>query len=116
MASYDYEGARAYVLEAGDYVVSINSDSHNVISEQTVSVPETITYDTEDNTHNGDLQVATNVFDEANGGLTYLSRAERLRQLRRGHGRTDRLLDVRRVQGDVLQQRQLRPHAVRRRG
>lgn len=74
MASYDYEGARAYVLEAGDYVVSINSDSHNVISEQTVSVPETITYDTEDNTHNGDLQVATNVFDEANGGLTYLSR------------------------------------------
>ena len=74
MASYDYEGVRAYVLEAGDYVVSINSDSHNVISEQTVSVPETITYDTEDNTHNGDLQVATNVFDEANGGLTYLSR------------------------------------------
>lgn len=74
MASYDYEGARAYVLEAGDYVVSINLDSHNVISEQTVSVPETITYGTEDNTHNGDLQVATNVFDEANGGLTYLSR------------------------------------------
>ena len=76
MASYDYEGARAYVLEAGDYVVSINSDSHTVISEQTVSVPETITYSTEDNTHNGDLQAATNVFDDANGGLEYLSRED----------------------------------------
>ena len=75
-ASYDYEGARAYVLEAGDYVVSINSDSHTVISEQTVSVPETITYDTEDNTHNGDLQAATNVFDDANGDLEYLSRED----------------------------------------
>ena len=76
MASYDYEGARAYVLEAGDYVVSINSDSHTVIAEATVSVPETITYDTEDNTHGGDLQAATNVFDDANGDLTYLSRAD----------------------------------------
>ena len=76
MGSYDYEGARAYVLEAGDYMVSINSDSHTVISEQTVSVPETITYDTEDNTHNGDLQAATNVFDDANGDLEYLSRED----------------------------------------
>ena len=76
MASYDYEGARAYVLEAGDYVVSINSDSHTVISEQTVSVPETITSGTEDNTHNGDLQAATNVFDDANGDLEYLSRED----------------------------------------
>ena len=76
MASYDYEGARVYALEAGDYVVSINSDSHTVISEQTVSVPETITYDTEDNTHNGDLQAATNVFDDANGDLEYLSRED----------------------------------------
>ena len=76
LASYDYEDARAYVLEAGDYVVSINSDSHNVIAEATVNVPETITYDSDDNTHNGDLAVATNVFDEANGGVEYLSRAD----------------------------------------
>ena len=76
MASYDYEDARAYVLEAGDYVVSINSDSHSVIDEQTVNVPETIVYDSEDNTHNGDLQVATNVFDDANGGIEYLSRED----------------------------------------
>ena len=31
MASYDTYGAGCYVLEAGDYQISINSDSHNVI-------------------------------------------------------------------------------------
>ncbi|OZG59554.1 beta-glucosidase-related glycosidase [Bifidobacterium lemurum] len=76
MASYDSENAEAYVLEAGDYVVSINSDSHTVIDEQTVTVDETITYDTEDNTHDGDQIVATNQFDNAEGHVTYLSRAD----------------------------------------
>ncbi|OZG65217.1 glycoside hydrolase family 3 N-terminal domain-containing protein [Bifidobacterium eulemuris] len=76
MASYDSENAEAYVLEAGDYVVSINSDSHTVIDEQTVNVAETITYDTESNTHDGDQTVATNQFDYAAGDVTYLSRAD----------------------------------------
>ncbi|MDM8323152.1 glycoside hydrolase family 3 C-terminal domain-containing protein [Bifidobacterium pullorum] len=76
MASYDYEDAKAWVLEQGDYVISINADSHTVIDSATVNVPETITYDTEDNTHDGDQVVAANAFDEANGGLTYLSRAD----------------------------------------
>ncbi len=76
LASYDYEGARAYVLEAGDYAISINADAHTVVDEQVVNVPETITYDSEGNTHNGDEQVATNVFDDINAGLTYLSRAD----------------------------------------
>lgn len=76
MASYDYQGAKAWVLEKGDYVVSINSDAHTVLDEQTVNVPETITYDTAENTHNGDATVATNQFDYANGGLSYLSRAD----------------------------------------
>ncbi|WP_291531777.1 glycoside hydrolase family 3 N-terminal domain-containing protein [Bifidobacterium sp. UBA4282] len=76
MASYDYEDAKAWVLEEGDYVVSINSDSHTVIDSATVNVPETITFDSEDNTHDGDQVVATNAFDDANGGLNYLSRAD----------------------------------------
>lgn len=29
MASYDYKGAKAYVLEKGDYDISIQSDSHH---------------------------------------------------------------------------------------
>lgn len=75
MASYDYLNAKAYVLEKGDYIVSINSDSHNIIDQKTVNVPETIIYNTADNTHNGDKIVATNIFDDASGDVTYLSRA-----------------------------------------
>ncbi|NEG89428.1 glycoside hydrolase family 3 protein [Bifidobacterium aerophilum] len=76
MASYDYQNAKAYVLEAGDYQVSINENSHVEIDSATVTVPTTITYDSADNTHNGDATVATNVFDEAEGDVTYLSRAD----------------------------------------
>ena len=76
MASYDYQKAKAYVLEQGDYDISIQSDSHTVIDEKTVTVDETITYDSEDNTHDGDAVVATNQFDDVNGELTYLSRAD----------------------------------------
>ena len=76
MASYDYQNARAYVLEAGDYRVSINENAHDEIASAVVDVPETITYDTDDNTHNGDATVATNVFDDAEGDVTYLSRAD----------------------------------------
>jgi beta-glucosidase len=76
LASYDDKNAKAYVLEAGTYTISINSDSHNVITEQTIEVPETITYNTDDNTHNGDQVAATNEFDDVNGGLEYLSRAD----------------------------------------
>ena len=75
MASYDYQNAAAYVLEAGDYVISINSDSHNVIASGTYNVPETITYNGE-NGRSTDVQTATNVFDYAAGEVTYLSRAD----------------------------------------
>ena len=75
MASYDYQNAQAYVLEAGDYVISINSDSHNVIASQTYNVPETITY-SEENTRSTDQAEVTNQFDAAAGDVTYLSRAD----------------------------------------
>ncbi len=75
LASYDYQNAKAYVLEAGDYQISINSDSHTQIAAQTINVAQTVTYDSDDNTHNGDTVAATNAFDDVNGGLTYLSRA-----------------------------------------
>ena len=76
MASYDYKNAKSYVLEKGDYAVSIQSDSHNVIDSKTIGVDETITYDSDSNTHNDDQIVATNQFDDAAGDVTYLSRAD----------------------------------------
>ncbi len=75
MASFDANGAGAYVLEAGDYVVSINSDSHNVIDSVTVNVGETITY-SGDNKRESDVTTAESVFDYAAGDVEYLSRAD----------------------------------------
>ena len=75
MASYDSKDAKAYVLEAGDYEISIQSDSHTTIAEQTVTVADTVTYDSDSNTHSGDAIVATNVFDDSEGDVAYLSRA-----------------------------------------
>ncbi len=75
MASYDESGDGMYVLEAGDYGISIRENSHVIIEEQTVTVAETINYD-ESNPRESDDAAATNQFSEAYGeGITYLSRA-----------------------------------------
>lgn len=74
MASYDTAGNGAYVLEAGDYGISIRTDSHNIIKEQTYTAGSAVVYD-ESNPRPSDKAAAVNRFDEADGGLTYLSRA-----------------------------------------
>lgn len=73
MASYDSKDEKAYVLEEGDYIISINSDAHNIIQTQTYTVKDTIIYNAE-NKRSTDNSVATNVFDDAKGDVTYLSR------------------------------------------
>lgn len=73
MASYDTYGAAAYVLEAGDYVISINSDSHTVLDSRVYNVPETIVYDEGRST---DLTAPANQFENVEGDVTYLSRAD----------------------------------------
>ena len=75
MASYDTKGEAAYVLEAGDYVISINSDSHNIIDSDTYTVDSTVVYNGEEGRSTDDL-TATNQFDFAEGDVTYLSRAD----------------------------------------
>ena len=77
LASCDSVNAKAYVLEAGDYKISTRSNSHDVIDEKTYTVDATQTFNTADNTHDGDKVVATNQFDDAKGDVTYLSRAGR---------------------------------------
>lgn len=73
MASYDEEGAGAYVLEAGEYILSINSDSHHVLDQETYQVGETIVYDQENPRKSDDI-AAANLFQDAQGDVTYLSR------------------------------------------
>ena len=75
LASFDYQGAGAYVLEAGDYVISINSDSHNVIDSETYTVTSAVTYG-ESNKRASDQTAALSVFDYAEGDITYLSRKD----------------------------------------
>lgn len=75
MASYDYEDAKAYVLEEGDYEISLRSDSHNVIDEETYKIAETVVYG-DGNQRSTDAELASNKLDYANGGLTYLSRED----------------------------------------
>lgn len=78
MASYDSTGIKisggGYILEAGDYVVSIRSDSHTVLDEETFTVDSDIDYSegrASDNT------AATNQFqDYARGDFVLLSRAD----------------------------------------
>ena len=75
MASYDENHAKAYVLEKGDYVISINSDSHTVLDQKTYTADKDVVYKGE-NKRASDDTAATNVFEDAKGDVTYLSRAD----------------------------------------
>ena len=75
MASYDENNAKAYVLEKGDYVISINSDSHTVLDQKTYTADKDVVYKGE-NKRESDDTAATNVFEDAKGDITYLSRAD----------------------------------------
>ncbi|MBP3824628.1 MAG: glycoside hydrolase family 3 C-terminal domain-containing protein [Butyrivibrio sp.] len=76
MASYDTYGEGCYVLEAGDYEISINTDAHNKIASENVTVDTKVIYD-ESNKRESDFVAATNQFGFAEGdSFTYLSRAD----------------------------------------
>lgn len=75
MASYDTYGKGCYVLEKGDYVISINADSHTVLDSKTYTVASDIVYDAS-NKRESDVEVADNKFGFAEGNVTYLSRAD----------------------------------------
>lgn len=76
MASYDENNAQGYVLDAGDYKISIRTDSHTIINEKTYTVAENIVYN-DTNPRSTDKTVAKNQFDFADQGeVTYLSRTD----------------------------------------
>ena len=83
MASYDYTGVKAeggsYVLEAGDYAINLQTDSHNVVDSRTVHVDADVIYnDANDGKRASDDETAVNRFDDVSYGddVTYLSRAD----------------------------------------
>ena len=75
MASYDTYGHGCYVLEKGDYIISINADSHNIIDSKTYTVGSDVVYGDGRST---DAVPVTNQFGFAENTeqITYLSRKD----------------------------------------
>lgn len=74
MVSYDMAGAGGYALEAGDYAISINRDSHEVIASQVYSVATEVSY--REQGRSTDELPPVNLFSDVAGDVTYLSRAD----------------------------------------
>ena len=79
MASYDSEGIKVsgggYILEAGEYTISLRSDSHTVLGEEKFTVDKDIDYSKEG--RSSDKNTATNQFEDyARGDFEQLSRAD----------------------------------------
>ena len=78
MASYDAHGEGCYVLDRGDYIISVNANSHTVLDSQTYTASRKVIYN-EDNPRSSDVNAATNLFQGEMGEgveVTYLSRAD----------------------------------------
>ncbi len=78
LASYDSEGIKidggGYILEAGDYTVSLRADSHTVLAEENFHVDADIDYS--ESGRESDKVTAVNQFEDyARGGFEVLSRA-----------------------------------------
>lgn len=72
MASYDYLDAKAYVLEAGDYVLSVRTDSHTVAvgtEPFTYAVDADVVYSGDDQRSSDEIPV-TNQFDDVSARFT----------------------------------------------
>lgn len=74
MASFDTHGTGYYVLEAGEYEVSLRTDAHTVVDSFTFTETSGTVYN-ESNPHNGDLVAADSKLAFAEGSIEYLSRA-----------------------------------------
>ena len=78
MASYDSSAIKTanggYILEAGEYSISLRSDAHTELDSATFAVSSDIDYSV--NGRESDKDVATNRFqDYSTGNVTFLSRA-----------------------------------------
>ena len=82
MASYDYLGEKAYILDAGKYIFSLRSDAHTVKDNCVFEYMQhdKIVYSEEkDGKRSTDQEAATNLFDEISAGdteegITWVSR------------------------------------------
>ena len=79
MAAYDSEGVKlvggGYMLEAGDYIISLRADSHTVLASETFTVAEDVDYSLSG--RESDKVPAVNQFEDyARGNFEVLSRTD----------------------------------------
>lgn len=72
MASYDSENEEAWVLDKGEYKIHVAHDVKTFEKSYTYKVDKKVVYKTDDNSGNE----IGNLFEDAEGNLTYLSRAD----------------------------------------
>ena len=82
MASYDYVTDKAYVLDDGDYTVSVRSDAHTAEDSATYTVEEKVVLNTDTDARGNEVTV-TNRFDDVSAGIfgdteysDYISRSD----------------------------------------
>lgn len=79
MAAYDSQGIKVqgggYILEEGDYVISVRSDSHTVVAEETFTVETDVDYSAEGRSTD-EIPPVNQFEDYARGDFTELSRAD----------------------------------------
>ncbi|MBR4051346.1 MAG: glycoside hydrolase family 3 C-terminal domain-containing protein [Clostridia bacterium] len=72
MASYDSVKEQAWVLDEGEYEIRVARDVRTFVKTFTYTVDEKVVYKTDDNSGNE----INNLFEDAEGDLTYFSRAD----------------------------------------
>lgn len=75
VASFDYKDKGCYVLDKGSYEVKLMKNAHELIDSRTFNLDETIVYD-ENNKRESDLIPAVSRFQDVQGDVQYLSRAD----------------------------------------
>lgn len=73
LASFDYQNNKAWVLEAGEYQISIGANAHDEFDADSFNLAAEVIFD-ETNPRSTDKQAAVSQFDDALGVDDYLTR------------------------------------------
>jgi len=82
MASYDFRDRRAWVLEAGDYVLTLRTDAHT-LADGVAPIVHNIPADVVLNQRSHDFAEVTNLFDDVSAMFSLTPRADRILELQR---------------------------------
>lgn len=79
IASYDYQDKKCYVLDKGEYEISIQKNSHEIIEYKKFTLDDQKDFDS--TKRESDKSLATNKLDDVKGDITYLYRKNKFENL-----------------------------------